>query len=313
MLEVFNLTLRKVGVLLIFIAVGYILRRKHTLPDASGHVLSLLCTLVFTPAYSIMNLSKNVRMEVLGEKAVLLGYGAAFAVLVIFTGRVLGKRMGRSPVDKSSLIYAFTFPNYGYFGYPVIEGVFGAEKLGDFIVFAIPLALLCSSYGYVLFQKDKHFSPIRLLHMPIVVGLLIGVALGLTGIRLPAVVESTLSGAAACMSPCSMLLAGFMLGKFPLKKLFSGIRPYYLSAIRMVGIPTAFGALLYLCGIRGQFLFWPLVFACLPLGLNLVVYPESCGYEKEAGDNAKLCFISYILALAVLPCIFAVLTKICGM
>ena len=45
---------------------------------------------------------------------------------------------------------------------------------------------------------------------------------------------------------------------------------------------------------------------CLP-------YAESNGFEKEAGDNAKLCFISYVLALAVLPCLFAVLTKICGM
>ena len=50
---------------------------------------------------------------------------------------------------------------------------------------------------------------------------------------------------------------------------------------------------------------------CLPLGLNLVVYPESLGYEKEAADNAKLCFISYVLALAVLPCLFAFLQWLC--
>ena len=43
--------------------------------------------------------------------------------------------------------------------------------------------------------------------------------------------------------------------------------------------------------------------ACLPFGLNLVVYPESNGNEKEAGDNAKLCMISYLLALVVLPCV----------
>ena len=108
-----------------------------------------------------------------------------------------------------------------------------------------------------------------------------------------------------------MLLAGFMLGKFALKDLFSGIRPYYLTAIRMVGIPALLGVVMYLCGLRGTLLFWPLVFACLPLGLNLVVYPESNGFEKEAGENAKLCFVSYVLALVVLPCIFVVLTKIC--
>ncbi|MBQ8360038.1 MAG: AEC family transporter [Oscillospiraceae bacterium] len=313
MFAVFNLTLSKVGVLLIFIAVGYLLRRSHKLPDDAGRVLSLLCVMVFSPAYSILNLSQNLRIEVLGEKLILVGYGLAFAVAAVTVGLFLGKLIGHSPVDKSSLTYAFTFPNNGYFGYPVIEGVFGTAMLGDFMVFAIPMSVLCSSYGYALFQKEKKFDVQRLLKTPMIASLVIGITLGLTGIKLPAVVESTLSGASTCMSPCSMFLAGFMLGKFPLKKLFSGFRPYYLTAIRMIGIPAAFGALLYLCGIRGQFLFWPLVFACLPLGLNLVVYPESCGYEKEAGDNAKLCFISYMLALAVLPCIFAVLTKICGM
>ena len=312
-MQVFSLTLSKVCMLLIFISVGYILRRSHKLPDNAGRVLSLLCVMVFSPAYSILNLSRNLRVEMLGEKLLLVGYGLAFAAVAVAVGQLLGRKMGRTPMDKSSLIYAFTFPNYGYFGYPVIEGVFGTAMLGDFMVFAIPCSLLCSSYGFVLFQKEKKFDILRLLKTPLIASLVLGVTLGLTGIKLPSLVESALSGAGACMSPCSMLLAGFMLGKFPLKQLFSGIRPYYLTAIRMIGIPVVFGAVMYLCGLRGSLLFWPLIFACLPLGLNLVVYAESNGFEKEAGDNAKLCFISYVLALAVLPCLFAVLTKICGM
>ena len=313
MLEVFNLSLSKVGMLLIFISVGYILRHWHKLPKEAAKVLSLLCVMVFSPAYSILNLSRNVRIEKLEENITLFGFGLAFAAVAIVAGLVLGKALGKSPMDKSSLTYAFTFPNYGYFGYPVIEGVFGTAMLGEFMVFAIPMSILCSSYGYVLFQKEKKFDILRLLKTPLIASLVIGIALGLTGIKLPSVLESALSGASACMSPCSMLLAGFMLGKLPLKKLFSGFRPYYLTAIRMVGIPVAFGAVMYLCGLRGNLLFWPLIFSCLPLGLNLVVYPESNGFEKEAGDNAKLCFISYVLALAVLPCLFAVMTKICGM
>ena len=262
-----------------------------------------------------MNLSKNVRIDKLAENLQLLGYGLGFAVVAVVTGLILGKAMGKSPMDKSSLTYAFTFPNYGYFGYPVIEGVFGTAMLGDFMVFAIPMSILCCSYGYVLFQKDKKINLLRLLKTPVIAAMFIGVALGLSGIALPEnnILYKTLDGAGKCMSPCSMLLAGFMLGKFPLKKLFSGIRPYYLTAIRMLGIPVAFGAVMYLCGLRGNLLFWPLVFACLPLGLNLVVYAESSGFEKEAGDNAKLCFISYVLALVVLPCLFAVMTRIAGM
>ena len=110
-----------------------------------------------------------------------------------------------------------------------------------------------------------------------------------------------------------MLLAGFMMGKFPLKNLLTGWRPYVYSAIRLVLIPVIFGLLLLAFGMKGQYFMLPMLIAGIPLGLNLVVYAESNGFEKEAGDNAKLCFISYVLALVVLPCLFAVMTNICGM
>lgn len=311
MLDVFMLTLNKVGTLLIYIAAGYYLRRKHLLPEHAGRMLSLLCVILFSPAYNMLNLSKSMRPEVLGENLLLIGWGVVFAAISIVLGRLLAKPLSHSAIEKSSLTYAFTFPNYGYFGYPVIEGVFGAAMLGDFMIFSIPCALLCNSYGYVLFQKDSGFDIKKLLKTPLVVALIIGAAIGLTGIKLPGIVTDVLTGAGNCMSPCSMLLAGFMLGKFPLKQLFSSARPYLLTAIRMLGIPAILGVGLFLCGVRGDYLFWPLIFACLPLGLNLVVYPESLGYEKEAADNAKLCFISYVLALAILPCVFAILTHIC--
>ena len=311
MLDVFLLTLNKVSTLLIYIAIGYYLRRKHLLPEQAGRMLSLLCVMIFTPAYSILNISKSMQPEVLLKNTLLVGWGVVFIVVAIIIGRVLAKPLSRSPMENSSLTYAFTFPNYGYFGYPVIEGVFGQTGLGNFMIFAIPSSLMCYSYGYVQFRKEEGYSIKRLLKTPLVVSLMIGVVIGLSGIKLPGIITGVLDGAGKCMSPCSMLLAGFMLGKFPLKQLFSGARPYLLTAIRMLGIPAALGVVMYLFGVRGDYLFWPLVFACLPLGLNLVVYPESLGYEKEAADNAKLCFISYVLSLAVLPCIFAFLQYIC--
>ena len=311
MQEVFNLTLNKVATLLLFIAAGFLLRRSKKLPEETAHVLSLLCTLIFSPAYTIVNLGQNMRMEVIGEKLQLLGYGVLFAAAAVLFGRLLAKPFSRNQVEKSSLSYAFAISNYGYFGYPVIEGVFGQAMLGDFMVFVIPIGILTHSYGYMLFQKDKKLTVKQMLLTPMMASVIIGVAVGLSGIQLPDLIATSLSGAGSCMSPCAMLLAGFMLGKFSLKQLFSGFRPYYLTLIRMLGIPLVFGVVLYVIGVREQFLFQPLLFASLPLGLNLVVYPESCGYEKEAGDNAKLCFISYLMAVILLPCILAMLTSIC--
>ena len=308
MFEVFGLTLSKVGMLLIFIGIGYFMRRHHDLPDDAGHVLSLLCTLIFSPAYSISNISKNFTRDVLDENILLIGYGVLFVLVAIGLSFLLSKPFAKSRIERNSLIYAFAIPNYGYFGYPVIEGVFGSAILADVMIFLIPLSLATSSFGYALFVGDKKIPWKKILLSPMVVCLMIGIVLGLSGIRLPAFMDNAITVAGNCMSPCAMLLAGFMLGKFPLKDLLTGWRPYVYSAIRLIGIPLIFGVVLFLLGMKNQYFMLPLLVAGIPLGLNLVVYPESQGYEKQASDNAKLCFVSYLLALIVLPCTFALLT-----
>lgn len=312
MLEVFLLTLEQVSVLLIFIGLGYFFRRRHQLPDSSGHVLSLLNTLLFAPAYSIANFSANFTRDVVGEKMLIFGFALLAMVGTISLGRLLGKLLGRGDMEKRSLIYAFTFSNSGYFGYPVIDGVFGGAALSNYMMFNLPINVATNSYGYMLFRKDKHFSPVRLLATPLLLSAFIGMGLGLSGIELPSVLTTALSGAGSCMSPCAMLLAGFMLGKFPLSKLFSGWRPYLFAVVRILGISVILGGIFWLCGLRGELLFYLLLYTSMPLGLNLVVFPESCGYEKEAEDNAKMCFVSYLMALVLLPAVFAVVTNICG-
>lgn len=312
MFEVFQLTLGKVGMLLIFIGIGYFLRWHHDLPDGAGRVLSLLCTLVFLPAYFITNMSKNVTMDVLAEKALLVGYGVLFVTCGVILSYLLSKPFARSHIERNSLIYAFAFPNYGYFGYPVIEGVFGTAVLADVMVFLIPMSLIAHSFGYSLFIGEGKVPLKKVLITPITVSLLIGIAIGLSGLVLPPFVDSALKGLGSCMSPCSMLLAGFMLGKFSLKELLVGWRPYIYSAIRLIAIPVIFGVILLIAGMEGRFLMMPLLVAGIPLGLNLVVYPESQGFEKQSSDNAKLCFVSYLLALLVLPITYAVLTHLVG-
>lgn len=308
MFEVFSLTLSKVGMLLVFIGIGYFLRRHHDLPDDAGHVLSLLCTLIFSPAYSISNMSKNFTMDVLGENTLLICYGILFTLVAIGLAFLLSKPFAKSRIERNSLIYAFAIPNYGYFGYPVIEGVFGSAMLANVMIFLIPLSLATNSFGYALFVGDKKIPWKKILLSPLFICLVIGITIGLSGIQLPAFMDNAITAAGRCMSPCAMLLAGFMLGKFRLKELLTGWRPYVYSAIRLIGIPVIFGALLFLAGMKEQYFMLPLLVAGIPLGLNLVVYPESQGHEKQASDNAKLCFVSYILALAVLPCTFALLT-----
>lgn len=306
MLDVFFATLQKVGMLLIFIGIGYLLRNRKVLPENSSNALSKLAAMIFCPAYNIRSLSQSVTPETIGEKVPLVLYGAVCVALVVCLAFVLSKLLGRSDLEKRSLIYAFSIPNYGYFGYPLIEGVFGAETLANVIIFLVPLAITTYTFGYLLFMNGKKLSWKQIVTNPTIMSVFVGVALGLSGIKMPGLVKDALTSAGNCMSPVSMLLAGFVLGAYPLRMLLKGLRPYLISLIRLLGIPALFCAAMFLLGIRGMYLLMPLLVFSMPLGLNLVVFPESLG--EDATENAKLCFVSYILAAVILPITFSMLS-----
>lgn len=308
MSNVFLTTLSKVSVLLIFIGLGYLLRRTKKLPDNAGRVLSLLTTLVFSPAYTIKNLSASLTLEKIGSQVALIGYGVVIILATIGLAFLLAKPLARNDFERRSYVYAFCIPNFGYFGYPLVEGVFGSEVLSQLMLFCLPMSIACNTFGYLLFVKDGKLTIKDILKMPVIVSVFIGMAIGLSGLKLPPLVSDVLSTAGNCMSPASMLLAGFVLGGFPLKDLFKGGRSYMMSAIRLVGIPALVGGVLFLLGVRGMYLALPIMILAMPLGLNLVVFPESMGID--ASDNAKMCFVCNLLTIGVLPFVFALLSQI---
>ena len=308
MLEVGLLTLKNVGILLLFILLGYLLYHSGKFPKDTPKVISNLTTTLFVPAYTISSLAQNFTPDKIGQQAALLGYGVIFIAAAIGLGLILSRLFGKDTYDRHSLAYAFTFPNYGFFGYPVIAGVFGAQALANVMIFTIPTAIACQTYGYLLFSPEKKIRWKQVFLKPNILAVFIGSAIGLSGLRLPSFCIDVLDTAGNCMSPASMLLAGFLLGRFPLKNLLSSFRAYWLSAIRMLGIPGLFGIVLYLCGIRGEYFLFPLLLVSLPLGLNLVVFPESQGID--ASDNAKMCFVCNLLTIVVLPITFSLLATL---
>ena len=271
-------------------------------------MLSLLTTLVFSPAYTIKNLSSSLTLEKIGSQVALIGYGAVIVLATIGLAFVLAKPLARNDFERRSYVYAFCIPNFGYFGYPLVEGVFGSEVLSQLMLFCLPMSIACNTFGYLLFVKDGKLTVKDILKMPVIVSVFIGMAIGLSGLKLPPLVTDVLTTAGNCMSPASMLLAGFVLGGFPLKDLFKGGRSYMMSGIRLLGIPALVGGVLFLLGVREMYLTLPVMILCMPLGLNLVVFPESMGID--ASDNAKMCFVCNLLTIAVLPFVFALLSRI---
>ncbi len=321
---VFIKTLEQTSILLIFIFIGYFLRKKEIINESGKKVLAGLLVNLFTPCYAIASLSSQLSIERINEYLTYLLAGVVLAVVIIFVALPFAKLLGKDKLEKNILKYALAFANIGYFGYPVVGAVFSESVKASMILFCIPQTIAINTYGYqVLTSKvvetpkdlenamdngKKRFdwkANFRFLHSVPFIGTMLGVILGLLPITMPAYVINLLNLAGNCQSATAMLLTGSVLAGVPFLKLFTSWKPYVIGFIRLLLIPAILGVPMYLFGLRGELFIICMACISIPVGMNVVVYPESAGLDGTSG--AKMCFVSYVLAVATLPLVFEII------
>ena len=325
MTEVFLATLRQVAVLLFFIFLGYFLRKKNFIGENGAKTFATVEMLIFLPANTFIALSLNLNLENIKEYLNLLLYGCAFLVGAIIVSLIFSHLLTKDKDKRGVFNYALAFSNSGYFGYPVIEGVLGMAMKAKFTFFCIPSNIAICSYGMYILTKDnspekgladslseqkpKSFvKRISFLYSPVMIATYLGIIVGLLPFEMPEIINTAITTASNCMSPVAMLLTGIVLASLPIKKLFCSFMPYLVGIIRLIIIPLIFGSIAYLIGLRGETLILSTILFALPVGMNVVVFPESVG--KDSSFGASMCFISYIMALITIPIAFAVIQSI---
>jgi len=317
---VFTKTLEQVSILLIFIFTGYFLRKKEIINESGKKVLAGLLVNLFGPCYSIASLSTQLSIQRINEYLIYLLAGIVVSLIIIFVAIPFAKLLGKDKIEKNILKYALAFANIAYFGYPVVGAVFGESVKASMILFCVPQTIAIYTYGYQILTtkiadtpdevkntldskaKTNWKSNFRFLTSAPFIGIMLGITLGLLPIELPAYAVNLLNLSANCLSATAMLLTGAVLANVPLLKLFTSWKPYVVGLIRLLIIPLLIGSIAYLIGIRGELFIILTASISLPVGMNVVIYPESAGIDSTEG--AKMCFISYVLALATLPFMF---------
>ncbi len=324
-MKLFLTTLEQAGILLLFILLGYFFRKKNVINDSGRKVLASLLVNLFAPCYIAMSLSQVVNISEISKYLSLLLAGVLVTLGLIFLAIPFAKIFGKDKHHQNILKYAFAFGNIGYFGYPLIFGVFGAVARAQMILFCLPMSIAIYSYGYYILttpaselevRKERSFAQkVSFLYSPQMISAYLGITLGILqsglNFKLPNFIETLLTSAGNCQSVPAMLITGSVLANIPFGKLFTSVKSYFIGLVRLLVFPLAFAvvfAILYLCGWQNEMFarvaFITIISVSLPVGMNVVVYPESAGLDSTEG--AKTCFVSYILALVTLPVVFTI-------
>ena len=314
-MEIFYLTLRQMLMMFFLIAVGFVLRKKKLLPETSDKTMAKLETFVFVPALSLFTQMTKCTVQSFKENYVLMFYGLAIVLCAIAVSyplsRLFFKKSEAKSYQRNIYKYALTFGNYGFVGNFLVLGIWGTDFFYKYSLFVFLIGILCSGWGmYILIPKEKGASLLQNLKkgliQPPLIALLLGMIIGLLSLRpyIPEFIISGLDNAGKCQGPVAMILAGFVIGGYDLKKLITNIKVYIASLLRLIVIPACIMLVLKFFGTSEEIMTLALVAFAAPLGLNTIVYPAAFGGETETG--ASMAMISNTFAVITIPLMYLV-------
>lgn len=281
-----------------FLLCGLLLGKSKVVNHEHTKILSALEIYLFLPCTVFTAFYNNFNMSNLTQYYKLIIISVVILIILICFSHLISGFLSNNTYDKKIYKYSLTISNYGYMGYALAQGLFGAEGLLHMVLFAIPFSFYTYTFGYCMLMNKK-ISLKRLIN-PVIISIVLGALFGIFYIRLPDVLETFTSKSANCMAPISMLLVGITLSEFDIKHLLFDKKIYIVSIIRLILIPSVI--MFVLKHHFDDTLVRIAVLLCaMPCGLNTIVFPKLVGEDCQTG--AKLAFVSNILAIISVPVI----------
>ena len=292
---------QQVIVLFLLIGVGTLAVKTGVLKLEHKQPLSNLLVNIVVPAMIVNSYQMEFSLEIL--RNLLAAFG--LSILTIALGTVLTMALTARRKNSRTAIFRFAsiFSNAAYMGFPLISALFGSEGLlyASAYVTVFNVLLWTLGYSMVSGSSDPKAVVKSLAHTPAIYAVLIGLAIYLLQIPIPALLAQPISLLGAMNTPLSMLITGMLIAAGDLKSIVCSRPIWKLAAVRMLVIPAlclgAFALLgLFRFGMAAQVV---LLLECCPAAAITSVFAVQFGHDEQFAAGCVV--LTTLLSILTLP------------
>lgn len=297
MSELVLILLRQIVIMFLLIAAGAVLYKgKKITANGSREMGTVLLYLVIP--FTIINAFMT---EYSPEKLVALGYSFVAAlvslVLAMLVSRVLfGSRFRIEH-------FGTAFSNAGFIGIPLVSAALGSGAVFYVSSFVALLNLFQWTYGVMVMTGKKDAISLKaVVKNPILISLVVGVAIFLLRIPVPAILSQTVGMVANLNAPLAMLVLGVYMAQIRFVELVTDKISYAASAVRLLLIPLLTIGVLSLFGnVATEIRLAVLLAAAAPIGSNVAIFAQQ--NDLSYTQAVKGVCLSTALSIITMPVI----------
>lgn len=271
----------------ILIAIGFGLRKSGLIAAEQWRGIEMLCFWVLFPALMITVLADSTLS--FGEAApfvlALFAVSIVMPVLMWLLRRPLEKLVGMNGPTYTSFFQATT-RWHGFIALAVVGNLFGAPGLAVLALAFAALAPLTNIFSILVLATYASGRPATpalvvttILRNPVILSVIVGLGIKLSGLALPDIVHTTLGLAGDGALGVSLLALGAGLSWKAVKS--SGPAVLIASCCRLVLTPLVAWALASAFGVGGMPFVIAIIAAAVPTAVNGYVLARAMGGDAE--------------------------------
>lgn len=295
------------------IVCGYAARRLRLVEEATVGGLNAFVYWFALPALLVPKVGAAPVERLFDPGFLIIYFGP---VLVVYFAMLDYGRLARREDGGSAALRALaaTFPNSGYMGIPLLIAAFGPEAaiasvlallLDQLVTIPMTVALVEAARGRGSPAATLRRTLGGVLANPLVVSVLIGMALALSGLALPGPVDgfARLIGAAA--SPCALFALGAALASVPTQG--SGGEVGLVALVRLVAHPAlVWLAATFVHPVPVEVLRGAILTAALPTAATVFVMAQR--YDRFP-SSARIVLVTHLASVATLSALLVWLAE----
>ena len=297
----------RLGAIGLILVLGFLLGKWKMISTTTNRELTNLLLTVFMPA----SLFVAFPAEYTEESLHLFFSGLVGGIVMMFTVIILSKLIFNKWWYKGGFRYesqfALIFNNATFLGYPIVVNTFGADGVIAYCGFIIAFNVALFSYGVWLFQRKVDLALIHGVVMnPNILAVLIGMALFLTGVKLPGFFTDAVGFVGGATTPLSIICIGFMLSRADFRAL---VKKWWLittALIQLIVGPVATYIVLKFMNFPMEVVSVCTLIQALPTATSLGLFAT-----KYGGNNieaSELVTVSTLLSVFTLPMMILLIT-----
>ncbi len=299
--------------LFILVLVGFAAMKLARWPRSVSEALSKFVFTIALPALLFQLLSDFSKLPPVDARLLIAFFGGCFVVFAL--GRLLAWKVFALD-GKAQSVFALggVFSNNVMLGLPIAKLMIGDAALPSVALVLVFNALILWTLVTVSVEWSRHGSLsaagfrktlTSVLTNPVVCAILLGTLWGLTGLKLPQIIGTTLGMIGESAAPMALIALGMGLAEFGIGRDWR--QPASIALLKLIAHPLAVWGIAWLLGLPTMETQVVVLLASISIGAN--VYLMARQFQTMEGEIAGGLLISTALAALTTPLLLTFISQ----